>query len=217
VLLIFDCDGVLIDSEPYACMAGEAALAEFGLAMSAAEIGQRFTGWSFTAMIAELERLSGKALGEPFARRDRELLFGIFERHLKPIPGIAETLAALPQRRCVASSSDPERLAFTLGLTGLRDHFSPHIYSSTMVTRGKPAPDLFWHAAAEMGADHGDCIVIEDSLAGVQAGVAAGMTVIGFLGGSHIGPGHGETLRQAGAHHLIDRMADLPALVARLA
>jgi HAD superfamily hydrolase (TIGR01509 family) len=216
MLLIFDCDGVLIDSEPYACMAGEAALAEFGITMSATEIGERFTGWSFTSMIAELERLSGKVLGEPFARRDRELLFEIFSRHLQPIPGIAETLAVLPQRRCVASSSDPERLEFTLGLTGLHAHFAPHIYSSTMVARGKPAPDLFWHAASEMGAEPTQCIVVEDSRAGVQAGVAAGMTVIGFLGGSHITAGHDEVLRQAGAHHLIATMAELPVLIGQL-
>jgi HAD superfamily hydrolase (TIGR01509 family) len=124
-------------------------------------------------------------------------------------------LTALPQRRCVASSSAPERLRHSLSLTGLLRCFEPHVFSATEVARGKPAPDLFLFAAASMQVAPVGCVVIEDSVPGVQAAVAAGMRAIGFTGGGHCRPGHAERLRAAGAAAVTDAMAALPALVAR--
>ena len=120
---------------------------------------------------------------------------------------------ALPQRRCVASSSAPERLRHSLSLAGLLHRFEPHIFSATQVARGKPAPDLFLFAAASMQRRPAACVVIEDSVPGVQAAVAAGMRVIGFTGGGHCRPGHAERLRAAGAAAVADDMRRLPALV----
>src|SRR5690606_16854619 len=115
--------------------------------------------------------------------------------------------------RCVASSSDPERLRLTLGLTGLHDLLAPHIFSATMVQNGKPAPDLFLYAAAAMQVPPADCIVIEDSVPGVTAARAAGMLVIGFTGGSHAGPDLGPRLRAAGATHVTSDMDGVAALL----
>lgn len=216
MLLIFDCDGVLIDSERLAARACADALAICGVTLSPAEIGERFTGLSFTAMVRQINDMTGAELGEDFARLNRDFLHEAFIRELKPVSGVAAVLAALPGPRCVASSSDLERLDLTLGLTGLTPVFAPHIFSATMVARGKPAPDLFLHAARVMAHDPRDCLVIEDSVAGVRAGVAAGMRVVGFTGASHCGPGHGASLSRAGAHLIVGAMPELPAALAAL-
>jgi HAD superfamily hydrolase (TIGR01509 family) len=131
------------------------------------------------------------------------------------MPGIEAVLDGLSSRMCVASSSSPERLRHTLGLVDLYRRFDPHVFSATMVARGKPAPDLFLHAAAQMGADPAGCVVIEDSVPGVTAAVAAGMTAIGFVGGGHCGTGHADRLRSAGAALVVETMTELlPALTA---
>jgi HAD superfamily hydrolase (TIGR01509 family) len=140
-----------------------------------------------------------------------------FRAGLKALPGAAETIAGLPFRRCVASSSRPARLALGLIETGLYELFYPHVFSSVLVARGKPAPDLFLHAAASLGVPPDGCLVLEDSLPGVAAAGAAGMRVLGFTGGGHCGPGHGERLLDAGAAALVERFADLPEAIARLA
>src|SRR5439155_19109713 len=113
-------------------------------------------------------------------------------------------------------SSSPERLRHSLSLVGLYERFHPHIFSANEVARGKPAPDLFLHAAARMAATPQDCVVVEDSLPGVAAALAAGMTVIGFTGGGHCRPGHAARLATAGAAPVIAAMSDLPAVLARL-
>ena len=137
----------------------------------------------------------------------------MFETDLLPMEGIEAALQALPFRRCVASSSAPARLHQSLSLTGLLRYFEPHIFSATQVARGKPAPDLFLFAAAAMAAAPEHCVVIEDSVAGVHASVAARIPVIGFSGGGHCRPGHAERLRDAGASAVCDDMRSLPALV----
>ena len=121
--------------------------------------------------------------------RDRAELLRRFREQLKPIPGIAQALSRLGAPHCVASSSQPERIRLSLEITGLLELFEPHIYSATMVARGKPFPDLFLHAAKDMGADPRRCLVIEDSPAGVMAADDAGMRVFAFTGGSHAGEG----------------------------
>ena len=163
-------------------------------------------------MIARIEAERDCKLPDDFSERLNSILFARFETDLKPIEGVREAILSLPYPRCVASSSVPERIALSLRVTGLSDLFDD-IFSSTQVPRGKPAPDLFLHAASSMNARPEDCVVIEDSVAGVQAALAAGMRVIGFAGGGHCGPEHAEKLRQAGAPVVIERMADLTSTV----
>jgi len=216
-LLIFDCDGVLIDSELLACQAEAACLAAFGIAMTAEEIIDRYLGISLPAMLTDLEARLGRTLPAGLADRLRPALAAAvaaaFETELRPIPGIEAALQTLPHPRCVASGSAPERLRQSLRLTGLLSHFDPHIFSATQVARGKPAPDLFLFAAQRMQVPPAACVVIEDSVPGVQAAAAAGMRVIGFTGGSHCPPGHGERLRAAGASALCGDMRGLANLL----
>ena len=135
---------------------------------------------------------------------------------LKAIAGVADAIAAIDLPKCVASSGVPEKIRHGLECAGLYELLSPHIFSAVQVARGKPAPDLFLYAAKEMGAAPERCLVIEDSVPGVTGAVAAGMTVLGFHGGSHCLPGHGEKLRDAGAALLFDDMRQLPDLILRV-
>lgn len=209
MLLIFDCDGVLVDSEALACRVDAQVLTALGVPYTADEIARQFVGVSLKDQIARIEADRGCKLPEDFGERLNRTLFGRFETELKPISGIRDAILALPYPRCVASSSLPDRIALSLRITGLADLFD-HIFSAAEVPHGKPAPDLFLHAAKRMGAEPVDCLVIEDSVAGVRAARAAGMRVIGFTGGGHCGPEHGERLREAGADIVIARMTDLP-------
>ncbi len=187
-LAIFDCDGVLIDSEHLAVRADVACLAEDGIVVTEAEILSAYVGISVAGMVADLERRFGRKVAGDFTDRHHTRIHAIFEAELQAMPGIGAVLDAWPRARCVASSSTPARLRHSLGLVGLYDRFAPHIFSAVQVARGKPAPDLFLYAAARMGVEPRDCIVIEDSLAGVEAAVAAGMAVIGFTGGTTAPP-----------------------------
>lgn len=216
-LLIFDCDGVLVDSEPLACAADAEELTRIGFAITAEEVARRFAGMPGADMLAELEREMGRPLPAGFHARCEARIMALFRSELKALPQAAETIAALPFPRCVASSSRPAKLALGLIETGLYELFYPHLFSTTLVARGKPAPDLFEHAAARMGAEPARCLVVEDSLAGVTAARAAGMRVLGFTGGGHCGPEHAGTLRAAGAEAVIAGFAELPAAIERLA
>ena len=200
-LLIFDCDGVLIDSEMIACRAEAACLAALGIGIAADELLDRYLGIGLATMPADLADMLRQAVAVAF------------DAELRPMPGIHSVLRALTGPRCVASGSAPERLRHSLGLTGLLPHFDPHIFSATQVARGKPAPDLFLFAAERMQAAPDACLVIEDSVAGVQAAVAAGMRVIGFTGGSHCRPDHADRLRAAGVSALCGDMRALGALL----
>jgi HAD superfamily hydrolase (TIGR01509 family) len=212
MLLIFDCDGVLVDSETLSCRIDAETLTECGVPYTAEEVSREFTGVSIKDQITRIESERGIRLPDDFTERLNRTLFQRFETDLKPIEGVRDAILSLPFPRCVASSSIPERIALSLRITGLADLFD-NIFSSAQVARGKPAPDLFLHAASRMNALPGECLVIEDSMAGVQAARAAGMRVIGFVGGSHCGPEHGEKLRRAGAPVIIERMSDLPTAV----
>ena len=195
-LVVFDCDGVLIDSEPIVNRAHAETLALCGYAIGEEVLLERFCGVSDADMLAAIAR--------------------DYRARLKAIPGIHEALAGLALPVCVASSGTPERIRLGLEVAGLLDRFDPHLFSATMVARGKPAPDLFLHAAERMGAAPQRSVVIEDSLAGVAAARAAGMTALGFCGGSHCRPGHGERLRAGGAGLVLRDMRDLPAAIERL-
>jgi HAD superfamily hydrolase (TIGR01509 family) len=210
-LVIFDCDGVLIDSELLCCQAEAACFAELGIDVPVATILTRYVGISLLAMVAELQR--EHALPADIADRLRSRTAAAMATELRAIDGIADVLADLPMPVCVASGSEPERLAYSLGLVGLAERFAPHVFSATQVARGKPAPDLFLFAAAQMGVAPTECTVIEDSVHGVHAATAAGMRALGFTGGSHCGPGHADRLRAAGAAAVFPDMRRLPGLL----
>jgi HAD superfamily hydrolase (TIGR01509 family) len=210
--VIFDCDGVLVDSEPLACAVEARELAQAGLAITGEEVARRYAGMSNRDMRSAIEKELGRPLPEDHAARCAEALKEAFRSELKPVAGMPELLADLAGGgvvRAVASSSSPERIELALRLVGFWDLFAPHVFSSTMVPRGKPAPDLFLLAARSLDADPAACIVVEDSVPGIRAARAAGMTAVGLCAGSHCGQGHAEALREAGAHHVC---RDAPAL-----
>jgi HAD superfamily hydrolase (TIGR01509 family) len=212
-LVVFDCDGVLIDSEVLASETAALVLAEAGVAITPAGVRERYTGSTQPALVADLARRHGEAVAAHFSAHFNPALGRRFETSLRAVPGIEDVLDALAMTRCVASSSSPERLAHSLALTGLHGHFAPHIYSAAQVQRGKPAPDLFLFVARTMGVEPARCLVIEDSIAGVQAGIAAGMRVVGFCGGGHCDAGHAARLAAAGAHEVAPDARALAALL----
>ncbi|PYN79434.1 MAG: haloacid dehalogenase [Candidatus Rokuibacteriota bacterium] len=182
-LVIFDCDGVLVDSERIAVRIDVAVLTELGWPMTEAEVVERFMGRTDDDMASQIEAHLGRPLPanweEPFQHLYREA----FEAELAPVPGIVEALDGIPVTTCVASSGSHERIRYTLGLTGLYRRFVGRIFSASEVARGKPAPDLFLHAANRMRVHPAGCVVIEDSRYGVEAARAAGMRAFGYAGG----------------------------------
>ncbi|HWK43736.1 MAG TPA: HAD family hydrolase [Stellaceae bacterium] len=213
-LIIFDCDGVLIDSEIIASRVEALELTAIGCSITADEIAVRFCGIPVRETLAAIEAEWGSRFPDGFVERLNERKKAAFRTELEAIAGIADALDAIAGPVCVASSSGPQHLEEHLGRVGLWDRFAPHVFSAAMVARGKPAPDVFLHAASQMGVDPARCLVIEDSIAGVQAGVAAGMTVIGFIGGGHSGPAMIDRLTGAGAVRVYDHHRALPALLA---
>lgn len=218
-LVIFDCDGVLVDSEPISIRCTAAALNRFGYPIDGDGVFDRFLGASTASMVATVEASLGRPLAPEALDDLRREILAAFDRDLTAIPGVAEAAARLERPFCVASSSIPERIRHSLRLTGLLPLFEAAIFSATMVVHGKPAPDLFLLAAKRLGADPARCVVVEDSIHGVRAGQAAGMAVLGFTGGSHVAGDparrerHAWRLKQAGAALVFDRMEELPALV----
>ena len=209
MLTIFDCDGVLVDSELIALEVLSDMMGEFGTPMSVADCRDAFMGRHAIDIARGIEVRLGRSMPDARAQMKARMTARM-RSELAPVPGVARALARLSGPRCVASSSDPARIRLTLELTGLAGFFGAHIFSGIEVPNGKPAPDIFLHAAATMGSAPGDCVVIEDSVLGVQAGVAAGMPVIGFTGGAHAYPGFAERLREAGAGTIIAHMDELP-------
>ncbi len=213
-MVIFDCDGVLVDSEPLSVRVLVEALNRHGIDMAEEEAYQRFLGRSLATMRQVMDEEYGFHTGPEFLETLRIDLYDLFKTDLKPILGIAETLDALNLPRCVASSSQPERIRLSLSIAGLIDKLEPHILSASMVKNGKPAPDLFLYAADQMGIAPSDCIVIEDSPAGIEAAQRAGMTVFAFTGGSHAAvPGYRERIDALSPDLIFDAMPDLLHLV----
>jgi len=208
-LIIFDCDGVLIDSELLSNRSEVEFLKTFGIEFDLSDYMDRFVGKNTKDVLEGIELLNGIKLSENSWKLVEENTFQVFQTELKPITGIFELLASTDKAKCVASSSSLHRLDLTLRITGLFDRFSPHIFSAEQVDRGKPAPDLFLFAAKQMQVHPNRCVVIEDSLTGVRAGVAAGMTVLGYTGGSHIQPGHQVKLLEEGAIEVFSEMSQL--------
>jgi HAD superfamily hydrolase (TIGR01509 family) len=185
-LIIFDCDGVLIDSEVISARQLIAELKGYGVDMDMAFVSRHFLGRSYPVVLREVRERWGVALPERFEADYRERLLAAFARDLRVMPGVFDAIAALRLPYCLATSSSPERMRRSLDITGLTPLFAGRAFTASEVARGKPAPDLFLHAAARMGAAPAACVVIEDSLNGVRAGLAAGMEVWRFTGGSHL-------------------------------
>ncbi len=208
-LVIFDCDGVLVDSEPVANRMLGQMLSELGLDLTQEQIFQSFVGYSMAHVMRVIESMLGRAPPESFLRELQARTFAAFRTQLRAMPGIADALEELRVPFCVASSGDHEKMNTTLGITGLLPRFAGNIFSVTQVAHGKPAPDVYLFAARQMGAEPAACVVVEDTPPGVQAGVAAGMTVFGFC--AHT-PEH--KLKAAGAHLTFDDLRRLPGMLA---
>jgi len=211
-VIIFDCDGVIVDSETIALDRTRAVLRRHGLDLNAEQARERFLGVSAQAIQRIAERELGAKLPANFLDELTQDIIAAFEHELKGVEGVREALAELGDGAvCIASSSSLERTRASLRIVGYTRLFEPNLFSAAEVAHGKPAPDLFLHAAKRMGAEPGDCLVIEDSEPGVTAAVRAEMTVFGFLGGGHIvGHTHGERLSAAGAAQVFDDMRELP-------
>ncbi len=213
-LVIFDCDGVLVDSEPLSMRVLLETAAEAGAVIDAEQGYESFLGKSLASVIEILRRDYGVAVDAAALERMRRRLYALFRQELRPISGISATLQALAIPFCVASSSQMERIRLSLQVAGLASYFDNRIFSASMVEHGKPAPDLFLHAAREMHIEPGRCIVIEDSPAGVDAAKRAGMRVFAFTGGSHAqSPAHRGALAALQPSLIFDDMAALPGLI----
>jgi HAD superfamily hydrolase (TIGR01509 family) len=208
-VVIFDCNGVLVDSEPLATAIMSQEFTRAGFPLTPDMIAHYFTGRRPADMFADVEFATGRRLPAGFAASVAESILCRFRRELRPTHHAAYALSWLRGPKCVASSSPIERIRVSLECTGLIRFFEPNLFSASDVLNGKPAPDLLLHAARKMDIEPGACIVVEDSPVGVTAGVAAGMTVIGFAGASHATSDTANQLRAAGAHDVI---TDLRAL-----
>jgi len=208
-LVIFDNDGVVVDSETVANRVLAGLLTEHGDPTTLEESVRRYMGGTLADVRAEVEHRSGRVLPPAFEDLYHERLFAAFSTELRPVPGIAAVLEHMTRPYCLASSGTTTRIVRSLTLTGLLGHFEGRIFSAEEVARGKPAPDLFLHAATAMAVDPRRCVVVEDSPLGVAAGRAAGMTVLGYCA---LTPP--EAL--AGAHATFARMEELLPLLERV-
>jgi HAD superfamily hydrolase (TIGR01509 family) len=219
-LVVFDCDGVLVNSEAIYIKSELAQLERIGVVFERAEYIRMFMGikpveWEERIGL-HVMRSTGRSLPEGFFRSLYESEKGELEASLTALPGAFDVVSRIGAKRCVASSSRMPILEWKLELTGLLELFHPHVFSGEMVERGKPDPDLFLHAAAEMDADPARSVVVEDSANGVLAARAAGMTVVGFTGGDHCLDGHGEMLAESGADSVIGSLSELEATLSAL-
>ena len=207
-LIIFDCDGVLVDSEVLSCQCLSESLAAYGIKLGLAEAIELFLGRN-TAAVVQYYAGQGRLIPDSFPIDLKSRVRQTFRAALQPIPDVALLLDDLDTRYCLASSSDLDRVLLSLAHTGLASYFGDRVYTSQMVAHGKPAPDLFLYAAGRMRVAPARTLVIEDSISGVTAARAAGMKVWGFCGGSHYESRDGRAiLRAAGADRVFDRMAD---------
>jgi len=215
-VIIFDCNGVLVDSEPIAMAVATEELQRVGLRVTLEVVARHFTGRRPADMFADVEAATGIRLPPGFATMVSAKTLVRLRNELRTMPHVVHALNWLHGPKCVASSSPIERVQLSLECTDLMRFFGPNVFSASGVAAGKPAPDLFLHAAACAGIDSADCIVVEDSSAGVAAAVAAGMTAIGFVGGGHAAVNLGSHLTAAGAKAIIADMRALKGVVVSL-
>jgi HAD superfamily hydrolase (TIGR01509 family) len=215
LLIAFDCDGVVVDTEVIAAAVDAELLTELGFPITPPEVNRRFAGLTSGEIAAIVEGETGKPLPSTFFERTKVEIDRRLAAEAKAVPGIHEVLDRLTGPRCLCSNSTSDRLEISLNKTQLYDRFAPYIYSSVEVgTREpKPSPNVYLHAMSEFRAAPRDTLVIEDSVPGVIAARTAGARVVGFTGGSHSFPGHADLLTEAGAETVIRRLRDFPAVV----
>ena len=212
-MVIFDCNGVLVDSEPLATSIVSQEFIRAGFNLTPDIVARYFTGRRPADMFAEVEIAAGRKLPPGFAATVASATLRRFRAELRATAHMAQALSWLRGPKCVASSASFDRIRVSLESTDLIRYFDPYLFSATEVRQGKPAPDLFLYAAGKMHVEPRACIVVEDSAVGVAAGVAAGMTVVGFVGGSHAGPRLPEQLRAAGARAVVSDMRALKGTI----
>ena len=217
-LIIFDCDGTIMDSELIAAEAEIEFLSQYGLEMTAHEFSTRFAGTASEYVKEVIEEELGRSLPDDHIKTVKNRMKEKLWREAKAMPGAHEVLDMLDQPRCICSNADMEKLKIELTRGELWDRFRPYVYSAHDLENGKrkPEPDIFLHAAKEFGVDPAACTVIEDSVAGIMAAKAAKMKVIGFTGGSHTYQGHADTLTDAGADTVVRQLTQLPGTIEAL-
>ncbi len=218
-LIIFDCDGVLVDSEIIAAQVEAKLLTEIGYPIETADLAERFAGMSWKDILLTVEKEASVPIPANLLTKTEKLLDERLGRDVKGIAGVPQAVARIDLPRCICSNSSSRRLKAMLTRAGIYELFAPHIFSAkdTGEKRTKPAPDIFHHAADTMEADPARTLVVEDSVHGIQGAKAAGMRVVGFTGASHTYPSHADQLTEAGAETVINRLTDLPPVVDALA
>lgn len=217
MLFMFDCDGVLVDSEIIAAEIDAEHLTRLGYPITPTEVIQRFAGLTVVELGRMVESEMGRPLPADFFTEQKAELDRRLARDLQPVAGVlALTEKIAGSRRCICSNSSGERLKMELEKTRLYDFFAPDIFSAGEVgnREPKPSPNVYLHALNHFGVPAHEAVVIEDSVFGIMAAKLSGARVIGFTGGLHTWPGHADKLTEAGAETVINRMADLPAVVA---
>ena len=212
MLFMFDCDGVLVDSEIIAAAVDSEHLAEVGFKITPEEVIRRFAGLTSVDIVEIIESEIGRPLAPEFLKSQREALDVALRNTVEPVPGVHEMLDMLEGQICVCSNSSSERLRMTMGRTLLYDRFKPYIYSAPEVGTKKPKPDpnVYRYALDQFGCDPRESVVVEDSVFGVAAARQAGARVIGFTGASHAWPGLADLLTEAGAETVVNRLTDVP-------
>ena len=218
-LIIYDCDGVLVDSEIIAAEVESRLLTEAGFPISTEEMAERFAGLTWKDILLTVERESSIPFSAQLLDESERLLDIRLANDVQAIDGVLDAIVRIPGPRCICSNSSLTRLKAMLKRTGLDQLFGDHVYSAKDLGEGrtKPAPDVFLHGASQLGVRPSGVLVIEDSVHGIHAAKAAGMRVVGFTGASHSYPGHADKLTEAGAETVIRRMRELPATVEALA
>jgi len=219
MLFMFDCDGVLVDSEIIAAAVDSEHLAEVGFEITPEEVIRRFAGLTSVDIVEIIESEIGRPLPPEFLKGQREALDLRLQKEIKPVTGVHEMLDMIDGQICVCSNSSAERLRMTMTPTRLWDRFRPYIYSAPEVGTRKPKPDpnVYLYAMEQFGADPRESVVVEDSVFGVTAAKRAGARVIGFTGASHAWPGLAELLTEAGAETVVSRLTDVPRVAAAFA
>lgn len=214
-LILFDCDGVLVDSEIIAAEVESKLLRESGFDITAEDMCIRFAGMDWKSILLTIEQEADIPISAQLIDKSEKLLDAALARRVKMIDGVRYALAKLTEQRCICSNSSSARLDMMLTKLGLKPFFEGHIYSAKDLgpDRTKPRPDIYLHGAKQFGVEPARCLVVEDSVHGVHAARAAGMRVIGFTGGSHTYPTHADRLIDAGAETVIARMVELPQMV----
>jgi HAD superfamily hydrolase (TIGR01509 family) len=215
-VIIFDCNGVLVDSEQIAAAVAAQEFVRAGVPMTPELVSRYFLGRRPADMFAAIETVTRRKLPENFGATVAAATVRRIRAELRAMPHAAHALTWLREPKCVASSSTLDRIRASLETAGLARFFEPNLFSASDVPNGKPAPDLFLYVAGRMGVVPSECIVVEDSPAGIAAATAAGMTAIGFVGGSHAGAKLGEDLLTAGARTIIADMRQLKGTVVAL-